>query len=219
MKTLFTSLFLTLVLSTGHAQVSFIDDNMSEGLRPGVSILLPNVNTRFVDSQWKSYIKKYGGKYRWNRREGEHKNEGSSIPNVSPENINVYAVTRESGNNTQLIVWFQEGTQFLNPQKDSLKMDNAANLLNHFALEVAREKLKEDIKEEEKNLSKLENELKKQERVNEKLHEDIENYKEKIAKAQQDIIDNEKQQVDSGAAITSQKARIENLKEQLSELQ
>lgn len=219
MKTLLTFLFLTLVLTTGQTQVSFIEDNMSEGLRPGISILLPNVDKRFVDSQWKTYIKKYGGKYRWNRREGEHKNEGTSIPNVSPESINVYAVTKEASNNTQFIVWFQEGTQFLNPQKDSLKMDNAANLLNHFALEVAREKLKEDIKEEEKNLSKLENELKKQERLNEKLHQDIEDYKAKIAKAEQDIIDNEKQQVDSGAAITSQKARIENLKEQLSELQ
>lgn len=219
MKTLLTFLFLTLLLVTGQSQVSFVDDNMSEGLRPGVSILLPNVDTRFVDSQWKTYIKKYGGKYRWNRREGEHRNEGTSIPNVSPESINVYAATREAGNNTQFIVWFQEGTQFLNPQKDSLKMDNAANLLNHFALEVAREKLKDDIKEEEKNLSKLENELRKQERQNEKLHQDIEDYKEKIAKAQQDIIDNEKQQVDSGAAISSQKARIENLKEQLSELQ
>lgn len=219
MKTLLTFLFLTILLVTGQSQVSFIDDNMSEGLRPGVSILLPDVNTRFVDSQWKNYIKKYGGKYRWNRREGEHRNEGTSIPNVSPENINVYAVSRESGNNTQFIVWFQEGTQFLSPNKDSLKMDNAANLLNHFALEVAREKLKDDIKEEEKNLSKLENDLSKQERQNEKLHKDIENYKERIAKAEQEIIDNEKQQVDSGAAITSQKARIEKLKEQLSELQ
>lgn len=219
MKTLLTLLFLTLLFTAGQSQVSFVDDNMSEGLRPGVSILLPDVNTRFVDSQWKTYIKKYGGKYRWNRRQGEHRNEGTSIPNVSPESINVYAVTRESGNNTQFIVWFQEGTQFLNPQKDSLKMDNAANLLNHFALEVAREKLKDDIKEEEKNLSKLENELRKQERQNEKLHSDIESYKEKIAKAQQDIIDNEQQQIDSGTAITSQKARIEKLKIQLSELQ
>jgi len=218
MKTPLTILILILLMATGQAQVSYIDDNMSEGLRPGVSILLPDVNTRYVDNQWKSYIKKYGGKYKWNRRASEHLNEGTSIPNVSPEKLNVYAVTREAGNNTQFVVWFQEGTRFLSNQKDSLKMENASSLLNHFALEVAREKLKDDIKEEEKNLSKLESELKKQERQNEKLHKDIEDYQSKIAKAEQDIIDNKKQQVDSDAAITSQKTKIERLREQLNKL-
>lgn len=217
MKNLLLPIALLITSFSQAQQITIVTEQMSMGAKEGLSLTVKDIDEKFLDNTWKSYIKKYGGKYKWDRRAKEHRNEGSTIPNISNDLINVYAVSRSNANGSELIIWLEENERFLTSTNDSIAFDNAANLLNHFNLEVHKEKTLEDIKSEEKNLSRLENDLKKLERQNEKLLKDIENYKSRIAKAEQDIIDNEKEQVSSSHAIKKQNETLEELKKKLSE--
>jgi hypothetical protein len=199
-------------------QSRFISEPMSEGVKSGIGVTLPGVDTKFVDNQWKSYIRKYGGKYKWNRKGSEHLNEGSTLPGVSDKPINIYARSQPSGNDVQFFVWIKEGDKFISSVQDTAMMQGAMQVLNHFTLEVAREKLKEDIKEEEKQLSRMESEQKKMERAKEKLEKDIEDYKNKIAKAEQDIIQSIQDQANNRASMERQQEKIDALKSKLKEL-
>jgi len=219
MKYLFTfSMFLYITTSISAQQISFGSESMSEGVRPASSVILENVDAKYVDNIWKNYIKKYGGKYKWDRRSGQHNNENTLIPNISSKTMQATATSRASGNNTQFFLWLKEGSEYINPVEDSLAREQISSFLGHFALEVSREKLKDDIKEEEKNLSRLSNELKKLERQNDKLHKDIEDFKNKIAKAEADIEDNIKQQAETNTNIAKQEEALQTLKNQLSKL-
>jgi len=199
-------------------QISFGNEAMADGLRPASSIIIENVDAKYVDNVWKNYIKKYGGKYKWDRKSGQHNNEGTLIPNISSNVLQATAVTKAAGNNTQFYIWLKDGQDFINPMEDSTAKEQISSLLSHFALEVSREKLKDDIKEEEKNLSRMATEIKKLERQNDKLHKDIEDYKNKIAKAESDILENVKQQTETNVNIEKQNETINAMKQRLSKL-
>ena len=200
-----------------YGQARYINEPMSEGVRPGIGITLTGVDPKFVDNQWKSYIRKYGGKYKWNRKGSEHLNEGSTVPNVSNNPLNIYARSQSSGSDVQFFIWIKEGEKFVSATQDTAMMQGGMQVLNHFALEVAREKLKEDIKEEEKQLSRMESEQKKMEKQKEKLEKDIEDYKSRITKAEQDIIQSIQDQANNRATMERQQEKIEQLKNKLKE--
>ena len=87
-----------------------------------------------------------------------------------------------------------------------------------FALEVTREKIKIEIKEEEGRLKKLSKKLKKLERANSNYHRDIKVAKEKIRKAEGNIEQNEIDQDDTRTAIEAQMELLEAVKKRLSDL-
>ncbi len=210
--------FLMVCAVVLSAQVTYLTENISEGAQPAYSIILKDVDTKFVDSQWKTYIRKYGGKYKYNRKLKEHTNTNTSLSSVSSQALDAYALTRSAGNNTQFVLLLKEGDSFIDWEKDSTKADNIANLLTHFSRDVAREALREKIKDEEKNLSQLQRAKNKLERDNEKLHNSIKSHEEKIAKAKEDIENNVQEQESNQTAIDQQLEKVEELKKKLGKM-
>lgn len=217
MKIIYIAIF-TLSAFILSGQVTYLTESISEGSHPAYSIILQDVDTKFVDNQWKTYIKKYGGKYKYNRRAKEHTNTNTSLNTVSDQVVDTYAITRSAGNNTQFVLLVKEGDSFINWARDSTKATSVSNLLDHFALEVAREALREQIDDEEKNLNQLERTQSRLERANEKLHSSIESYEEKIQQARTDIETNVQDQEANQQAMELQKQQLEALKKKLSEI-
>lgn len=201
------------------AQVTEGLREMSLGVQNGLSLELPEVAPDYADDLWKTYIKKYGGKYKWNRKAKEHLSEGVNIPNISGgDPMNIFASASKNGNNTVFTLWFEIKGQFLRKERMADKYDAAENLLNHFALEVAKEKMKDNIKAEEKSLSKLQSDQKRLERARTGYEKDIEDAKEKIRKSEESLITNAKDQEEARQAIRRQEELLEQLKRKLAEL-
>ncbi|MBK7426136.1 MAG: hypothetical protein IPI60_03395 [Saprospiraceae bacterium] len=193
--------------------------SMSAGVQHAVYTDIAGVTEELVNDTWKEYIKKYGGKHKWNRKAKELFSEGVMLPNISSEPINLYAASIEGGSSVQFILWLQspDGT-FYTQERLLSQQENLQNLLTHFELEVKREDLRAIIKDEEKLYNKQESDLKKLEKSKERLHKDIEDAQEKIKKSEAEIEQNIKDQELSRQQIKSQQDKLEALRKKLSNL-
>lgn len=193
--------------------------SMSAGVQHAVYTDIAGVTEELVNDTWKEYIKKYGGKHKWNRKAKELFSEGVMLPNISSEPINLYAASIEGGSSVQFILWLQspDGT-FYTQERLLSQQENLQNLMTHFELEVKREDLRAIIKDEEKLYNKQESDLKKLEKSKERLHKDIEDAQEKIKKSEAEIEQNIKDQELSRQQIKSQQDKLEALRKKLSNL-
>lgn len=193
--------------------------SMSEGVQHAVYMDMPGVTEILVNDTWKDYIKKYGGKHKWNRKAKELFSAGVMLPNISSQPFNIYAASAANGPAVQFIIWLQspDGT-FYTQERLLAQQENLENLLLHFNLEVQREDLRAIIKEEEKIYSKQDSDLKKLEKSKERLHKDIEDAQNKIKKSEAEIEQNIKDQELSRQQIKSQQDKIDALKKKLSDL-
>lgn len=193
--------------------------SMSAGVQHAVYTDIAGVTEELVNDTWKEYIKKYGGKHKWNRKAKELFSEGVMLSNISSEPINLYAASIEGGSSVQFILWLQspDGT-FYTQERLLSQQENLQNLLTHFELEVKREDLRAIIKDEEKLYNKQESDLKKLEKSKERLHKDIEDAQEKIKKSEAEIEQNIKDQELSRQQIKSQQDKLEALRKKLSNL-
>jgi DNA repair exonuclease SbcCD ATPase subunit len=193
--------------------------SMSAGVQHAVYTDIAGVTEELVNDTWKEYIKKYGGKHKWNRKAKELFSEGVMLPNISSEPINLYAAAIEGGSSVQFILWLQspDGT-FYTQERLLSQQENLQNLMTHFELEVKREDLRAIIKDEEKLYNKQESDLKKLEKSKERLHKDIEDAQEKIKKSEAEIEQNIKDQELSRQQIKSQQDKLEALRKKLSNL-
>lgn len=223
MKNYLLFLFIAfLLLNNGSAAAQDMRDgvkSMSAGVQHAVYTDMPGVTEDLVNDTWKEYIKKYGGKHKWNRKAKELLSQGVMLPNISSEPINLYAASVVNGSSVQFILWLQstDGT-FYTQERLLSQQENLQNLLTHFELEVKREDLRAIIKEEEKLYSKQESDLKKLEKSKERLHKDIEDAQDKIKKSEAEIEQNIKDQELSRQQIKSQQDKIDSLKKKLSNL-
>jgi predicted nucleic acid-binding Zn-ribbon protein len=74
------------------------------------------------------------------------------------------------------------------------------------------------LKAEQKKLAKLESSLDKLQKENKNFNKDIDTNKDKIAKAEQDIVDNLQEQESVTSNIESQKVIVEAVREKLDQL-
>ncbi len=81
-----------------------------------------------------------------------------------------------------------------------------------YAVSAERYKVSEKLEDEQKNLKKIENELKHLVRENESLHKAIEEYKAKIVKAEADIVTNQSAQDNANKSISDQAKVVESVK-------
>ncbi|MBK7478182.1 MAG: hypothetical protein IPI11_20025 [Haliscomenobacter sp.] len=97
-------------------------------------------------------------------------------------------------------------------------MSDAYAILEDFAREVEREKIRLQIEEEEKNLNRLENDLRQLKNAKIRYHREIEFAEARIQKAKENIIKNEKDQVGAAQRIEAQIQALEAVKRLLTQL-
>ena len=109
-------------------------------------------------------------------------------------------------------------SSFLNTGLTPRRASNAQSLLEDFALEVRREKIRMQVEEEEKNLKRMESSLQQLKNANVRYHREIEMAQQRIARANENIQQNEKDQVTAADQIKAQAKLLEAVKKQLSQL-
>lgn len=211
------SLFLTTVLiisglARTTAQVTVVQETnkqMSFGIRPGFTIAFPNTDQKLVDNVWADFVKNnFGGKLKKGKK-GEKSATGLRSPSVSAGEFSLYSTTEKIGDGAQMDVWFDAGSFFLNRMDDPARTNETKTLLTRFYYDVRRAAVGQEVKAEEDRMKELENRQKKLQRENATLLKDIENYKAKLKKAEEDLVQNQKDQESTIIDIEKQRQNVE----------
>lgn len=202
-----------------YCQIKESIDRNSQGLHNSFSIVLQQVDHKLANQLWRDYIKKYGGKYKWDRKALEHQISGAIIGNISPNiPIDLIATVKTLGHDQVLTVWVFANNEWVESQKHPEWFEAIELQLQHFAKEVSREKLKLQIKEEERNLSKIESDLQRLIKKKESLEQEIEKAKKRIEEAEREIILNLEEQSKTNVRLNTQKSDLEALRQKLHDM-
>jgi translation initiation factor 2B subunit (eIF-2B alpha/beta/delta family) len=201
------------------AQIKEETQAMSQGVANGFTVVLPQVQKKVADDLWKDYIRKYGGKYKYDKKSQEHQSMGAIIGTISAsEPLNVYASIREVGAEMVLTVWLQNSRDFISSSDEPGAFEAIELQLAHFARETAREKLRLELREEERHLSKIESEMQRLVKRKENLELEIEKAKKRIEEAEAEIEVNQSDQSKTRVTIKSQEEVVKELRQRLSDM-
>lgn len=211
-KIAYYTLFVFTCLTTSlSAQTQEVKQQMSLGIQNGISVNIPDADAKFIDKIWKKYTKDYG-KLSKNKKAEEEYIEAAVIQTINGKSpMNIYTTTEKN----QIVAFFDNGTGFLNSKDYAKEFQSASEFMKEFGNEVTRELIRIELEKEEDILKKNNKEYEKLKKENIDLHKDIENYKQKIKKAEADIVTNDKDQERSKAAIEAQTKIVETVQTKL----
>ena len=223
MKTILSTagLMLFLLISTAlTAQTSTERKTMSEGVYEAIVIQIPDLDQKTVGSLWADFTKDfYGVRSKYNRKTKEYFSDDADIAGIGLGNtFDMYASIEERGNGTEVSVWYDLGGAYLSSREHGDRHLEAEKMLLRFGLEAAKEKIRLDIKAQEKALSGLQGDLKKMENDKGRLEREIEKAQEAIARAEEGLEQNAQDQENKNVEIKAQEELIEATKRKLKDL-
>jgi len=204
-----------------HAQITEEPRNMVKGMNNALVLELPDTEERLVKKWWASYMRDYGSRPKRVKGGDELLSAGADIVAIGGSGgIDVYSRLDQIGAMTINVVWFDlgEGEGYLSSNGDSGKYVEAEKFLMRFALFVTKEKIKLELIAEEKEMKQLTNDLTKLEREKTSYEREIEQAKERIKRAEANIVTNLENQDKAKGDIDNQKEVIEEVKRRLSEM-
>ena len=216
LKTLMPALILLVLPSLVSAQWNIVretDKMMSYGSRPCFEIEFLDTDDKTVLEVWKDFSKEnFGAKAKRDRKSGEYVTEKADANYINSNDFTIYIKLDERRDNVSFSAWFDVGSGFVNSRDYPSEARETGNTLKQFYYAVRRAVIGEEQQEAEKQLSTMESQVSRLERDNENLRKSIEDYKERIKKAEQSIIDNTKKMDATLADIDNQKSAIEQIK-------
>lgn len=200
------------------AQITEEPRGMNAGMQNALVLELPDSEERLVKKWWQTYMKDHGARPKKVKGSDELLSEGAGVSGLGGS-VNVYNRLNQVGQTTYNVVWFDQGADgYLNSADNPAAYTEAEKFLMRFALFVTEEKIKLELAAEEKEMKMLLNDLSKLERENASYHREIEQAKERIARAEANIITNLENQKKAKADIENQQEVVEDVKRRLSEM-
>jgi hypothetical protein len=192
---------------------------MSQGNKNSLAVNLTKTNVKFAEKMWKEYTKPFKGDYKKDKKNDEYFTDNANISAIGGGNtVDLFMKFVETGENTTATLWIDLGGAFVNSKDFKDKYAEAEKLMAEYALKVAREQTQIQLKEQQDAQKDMEKQQKKLEDKNKSLLQDIEDWKKKIAKAEQDVIANQKGQDDTKAKIETQKKVVDEVQKKLNAL-
>jgi hypothetical protein len=203
------------------AQISEESRSMIKGMNNALVLELPDADERLVKKWWASYMKDYDAKPKRVKGGDELLSASADILAIGgSDGVDIYSRLDQIGAMTVNTVWFDLGEEigYLSSSIDGDKYVEAEKFLMRFALFVTKEKIKLELIEEEKEMKQLNNDLSKLEREKTSYEREIEQAKERIKRAEANIVSNLESQDKAKGDIDNQKEVIEEVKKRLSEM-
>lgn len=197
-------------------KVSEQTKSFSTGGQNALVVNIYEADEDLIVKEYKKLMKDFGAKVSSKK---EIFADDASIKSLSDNTIDVYAlVEKNSDTEYNLIVGFDLGGAYLSSKMHSDKYKSAEKLLKDFAIATSKEAINEQLKVEEKFLSKLNKELEGLVKDNESLHKDIEDYKKKIKEAESSIETNTKNQELKKKELENQNSLIKTISDKKSSI-
>jgi len=201
------------------AQVTEVEKPMSMGLKNALVTNFKDIKQKKLEDLWEDFMKQFDCKTKKDKKLGEYLSDNAHVYYiVNAPTTDIYARFNELGPLIELSLFFNVNDAFLSSKTNAEQMKGANELMRQFVVFVDKYKTNERLDDEQKALKKDENELKKLAKENESLHKDIENYKEKIRKAEADIVKNQTEQDAANGKITEQAKKVDAVRKQLDAL-
>jgi len=182
------------------AQVSEVSRQMSLGVQSGIKVTIPEAPSKMIEKVWKRYTKDYG-KLAKNKKADELYINGAVIKTIFSTNpMDIYSLILDS----EIVAFFDLQSGFLNSNKYPNEFEQAKIFMTEFGFEVQREMVRQELDKEAELLKKINKNLEKLKKDNIAYHKDIEEAKLKIKKAEENIVNNEKDQVRTKADVETQ---------------
>lgn len=219
MKTIYTLMLAIFSFAAINAQsISEEAVSMSLGKQNAFVVEIDGADEDMVKDVWKKFFKDYG-KVKRNKKAKEHYSMAATVPAIGgSDNIDVYAKFEERVGLTNVYLWVDTGSGFVESNENPKMALGAEDFLTDFYLAVKNKAITEEMKQEEKQLKKYTKELEKLEKKNKGYHEDIEKAKRKIEEAEKNIEQNLKDQEDQRMVIEKQKKIVEEVIARLNNL-
>jgi hypothetical protein len=220
MKNHFLILVLFLMLPfLINAQVLEQERSMSKGVNNALVLEIPMADPGMVEKLWKKYMKDYDAKTKKVKGEPEWLSDNADIPGIGNGNtMDVYSKIAESGEDVELIAWFDLGGAFLDSNLHPDNYMEGEKFLMRFSLYVEKEKTQLELEAQEKELKNMEKDLKDLERGKERLLDVIADAERRIEEAKADIEQNEKDQDAQKKVIEDQLEVIKKVQKKLDDL-
>ena len=192
---------------------------MSQGNKSSLSVNLTKTNTKFAEKIWKEYAKQFKGDYKRDKKNDEYFSDNANVAAIGGGNtVDLFMKFAETGENTTATLWIDLGGAFVNSKDFKDKYAEAEKMMMTYAIQVAREQTQIQLKEQQDAQKDFEKQQKRLEDKNNSLKQDIEDWKKKIAKAEQDVIINLKLQEEMKAKIETQKKVVDEVQKKLNSL-
>lgn len=185
MKNIFLLILTLLFATNGFAQISVNEEkkNMSKGMNTAYVLTFPEVETKTVEKAWKSFMKDYKAKPKFDKKTGEYFADNAKIKTMSDNVVDVYSTLGKNvSSDTELSVWFDLGGAYVNSETHPDQSAIANDMLMKFSFEASKELAEAVVKAEEKELDNLNDDLKKLSKDNKDYQQEIIKAEEKIAK-------------------------------------
>lgn len=193
---------------------------MSEGSNNALTLTLPRISVKDAEKVWQQYMDDfYDSKAKWNRKTKEWVIEDADIVALGRgKTIDMFTTFDESGDGVKVNLWVDLDGDFLTSREYPDRYTDAEKLMMRYALEVAKASVQEELDHEERELKKLETDMRKLKNANDRYHRDIERAKEAIKKAEEDIVKNVRDQEDMLKKLELQQELIDQIRKKLNEL-
>jgi hypothetical protein len=188
-----------------------------------VALTLRNADEKLVKKVWADYAKKnLRSKVMYDRKTKQNIAENAQMKHSDPVNL-VYDV-RPVGNDMSFSITFPGASSANLPNgmtaksagTDNYQRNRAAReMLEDFAREVEREKIRIDLEAQEKQLKRYESDFEGLKKDNARYRKDIEEAEEKIRKSKESIIQNEKDQEAAQKLIQDQRRVVEEVRKKM----
>ncbi|MBN2764090.1 MAG: hypothetical protein JXR41_13435 [Bacteroidales bacterium] len=167
--------FIVVHLTTAQKQivVEEIDITFEHGSSPGFLVAIPEVSFKKVQDSWVKSLEK-GTKSKVQNEADEYSIFGALMKDISSAPINVYSYVKDNDTAILLAASFELKKDFyISTENDAERSAKTRAYLLAFAREHYLELAKEQLVNEEKKLTKLENDLKSLEKNKVKLEKMI----------------------------------------------
>lgn len=201
--------------TSSFAQVMEKDLRMSEGIQNALVVELKGADAKKAEKIWKDFAKEFG-KVEKDRKMKEFFIEQTIIPSIDQEYaVDIFTKFDQYESNTRAYFWFKMDDRYLNSIDDEDEINGADVFLTDYSIEVEKEVVKDELKDEENGLKNLQKGLSKLEKEESNLHKDIQKAKDAIRKAEEKLVDNAKEQKEKMAEIGNQEEVVKMVAEKL----
>lgn len=194
-----TSLFLLIAISFSlfaqHTEdrsvpkkiiVKDITKAISKGTQPGLEVKIYQADKKDVEKEWSKRIRQ-NTKSKVEEENNEIYITETYLDPISSDPVNVYSIINEYRDYIELNAFFELKDKFITKANNETEYLGAKKLVREFALQMYKEAVENELKEEEKKLKDMEGDLKKLVNENDKLHKNISQNERDIDKNEEDI--------------------------------
>lgn len=187
---------------------------MSKGSNNAFQVLLPTISTKDAGKEWKSFMKDYKGKPKYDKKTGEWFSDDAKLEEMSENDVDVYATFVEKGDNTMMTIWYNLGGAYLSTELHADKVPLVDKMVNRFIYtsEVMTGAM---VEMAEKQLNKLQDSLTSMEKKEADYKKEIEAAKAAIAQAEKNIKESQTEQATVKVEIKTKEKEVNEIKEKV----